>query len=578
MKSRYLAAVLGLFLLLAACGPAATPTSAPRATAAPTATPSPTRVAPAATAQPTATPSTAPTQAKPASGPRPGGVLKLAINEDMPGWDPFRGGTTSTGYSIRSYIHERLLDTKDTPPACQITPYAPALASSWNWVNDTTLQLKLRQGVKYPNLPPVNGREFTADDVVYSVKEQWPAMPLLAAPLSKVKGAEAVDKYTVNILLKEPYSPFVDRVPGEKRTVVVAPEIYAGKKELTLPEENVGLGPFIITSSRPGVGMTMKKNTSYFMPDRPYLDGLEIAIVPDISTVIALLRGKKLDLYQKQGGIPIVDQMRRIPGLSSQVCPHTATIFVYMRLDLPPFNDIRVRRALSLAIDREAMLKTVYLNMGAWYYSSVTPVYPDLMLKKDEYPPETRRYFEYNPTEAKRLLSEAGIAAGTEINIAASNRTAEPVHADGAEFLAAALSGIGLKPSLTLMDAPLFNTNVYAGGKNYKHTAIGYGAPGNTTDEFLYDNYHSQSPTRNRAHINDPVLDKLIEQSWVTTDPTKLKEIIRQHQLRFAEQLWMVPLPQTINSVFWQANVKNVNVNAAMNDNGPWLRHVWMEQ
>ncbi|MBI2917403.1 MAG: ABC transporter substrate-binding protein [Chloroflexi bacterium] len=569
MKSKPAMVVLVLLLLLAACGTAAPPTSAPRATALPTATPTAVGAGLGATAQPTR-PST--------GGPRPGGVLKVAINEDMPGWDPYRGGTVATGYSIRSYMHERLMDTKDTLPPCQITPYSPALASSWSWVDDTTLQFKLRQGVKYPNLPPVNGREFTAEDVVYSAKEQWPVMPLLAAPLSKMKGAEAVDRYTVNITLKEPYAPFLDRVPAEKRSVIVAPESYAGKKEITLPEENVGLGPFVITSSRPGVGMTMRKNENYFMPDRPYLDGLEISIIPDISTVMALLRSRKLDLYQKAGGIPIVDQMRKIPDLNSQVCPHTATMFIYMRLDLAPFNDIRVRRALSMAIDREAMLKTVYLGMGSWYYSSVTPVYPDLMLKKEDFPPETRRYFEYNPTEAKRLLAEAGLPGGSEISIMATNRTGEPLHAEASEFLAAAITGIGLRPSLTLTDSASFNRLVYAGGKDYKHLAIGYGTPGNTTDEFLYDNYHSQSTTRNRAHIKDPVLDKLIEQSWVTTDPTKLKEIIRQHQLRFAEQLYMVPLPQSINSVFWQANVKNVALSAAMNDNGPWLRHVWLEQ
>ena len=177
MKTKHITAIVAtLAILLGACGPAATPTappSTPPAGAAPTvarASPTPPQPSPAATATPTARPASLSTPT-PTAGPRYGGVLRYAAYGDIDGWDVFRNIMAGTRTPM-GFVYNRLVQFNPGPPECSVTPYEPELAESWQWLDDKTLEVKLRRGVKWQNKPPANGRELVASDVLDS--SRWP--------------------------------------------------------------------------------------------------------------------------------------------------------------------------------------------------------------------------------------------------------------------------------------------------------------------------------------------------------------------------------------------------------------------
>ncbi len=583
MRNARLWSAIGMGLLvMAACAPAATAT--PPAMPTKVATSIPTRISPTPTPTlapvggTTATPQ--PTQAPTKlseSVPKYGGVLKAILTEDVETWDPFRQTGIASG-DVQGLWHERLIGLNEGPPGCQLTPFQPALATNWKWLDDVTLQLKLREGVKFPSSAPMNGREMTAQDVVYSVQRQWPDVPKIAAPMKdQLKEVQAVDKYTVNLSLTRAYSPFVERVPAFKQAYIVGEEMYGQRKQVNRPEDHVGLGAFMFAEYRPGVRINIKKNPAYYVEGRPYLDGVAFNIIPDLSTAAAALRAGKVDIFWFQGGLPLIDDLKRTTQLPNKTCSHLASQVVYMKNDKPPFNDIRVRRALSMAIDREGLLKTVFLGVGVWQYSSVSPQFADLMLKLEDFPPEVQRYLRYEPEEAKKLLAEAGYAGGLSITVTSPPNNQNSLQTTLAEALAAQFAKVGIRPSLKVLEAGQWTVNIYQQRK-YDDTAVGFGTSGEAVDTELYDMFHSKSTVRNRAFIADPAMDDIIAQSWTVTDPSKYKQIARQHQIKAAEQMYMIYLPHGPISAFWQPYLKNVNFAGVTSGVQGYLKHAWLEK
>ena len=152
-------------------------------------------------------------------------------------------------------------------------PLEGDLAESWTQPNETTYVFKLRKGVRWQNKPPVNGRELTAEDVVYSVERfrtvKGNANAYMLASLDKV---EALDKYTVKFTLKEPYVWFLDMLANPMAVAIIAKECVEKFGDLKKPESVVGTGPWMLDSYRPNVGYTLVRNPGYFVPGLPYIE------------------------------------------------------------------------------------------------------------------------------------------------------------------------------------------------------------------------------------------------------------------------------------------------------------------
>ena len=197
----------------------------------------------------------------------------------------------------------------------------------------------------------------------------------MLAALDKV---EALDKHTVKFTLKEPYAWFLDILANPHAVCIVAKECVEKFGDLKKPEATVGTGPWMFDSYRPNVGFTLVRSPSYFVAGLPYIDRLEVFVDEDNASRMAAFIAGKYDLgWEFPGQINRVDWVQikdtlkqRRPNLKTFDHPANVMTHLYFRNDKAPFNDVRVRRALSMAIDRKGIIDAVAEGVGVLIYEA----------------------------------------------------------------------------------------------------------------------------------------------------------------------------------------------------------------
>src|SRR5215475_3887338 len=227
--------------------------------------------------------------------PKRGGVLRVR------GYDPvhfdhhltanFKTNTTL------SFVHSRLVRHKvgaEVQPGTFLVE--PDLAERWEELDDTTYVFHLRQGVKWQNKPPVNGRELVAQDVKFTfdrfLTEKGNADRYI---LESVDRVEVVDRYTVKFLLKEPFVWLVNVLANPTGTWIIAREVAEKYGDLKQAESAIGTGPFLLERYEPNVKTVFKRNPDYFRTPEPYVDGVEWLVLEDESTGLVMYSTGQID-------------------------------------------------------------------------------------------------------------------------------------------------------------------------------------------------------------------------------------------------------------------------------------------
>jgi peptide/nickel transport system substrate-binding protein len=202
---------------------------------------------------------------------------------------------------------------------------------------------------------------------------------------------------------------------------IIAPEVVQQFGDLKKPEAVIGTGPFLLERYEPNVKTVFKRNPDYFRPQQPYVDGVEWLVAEDPSTGLAMYRAGQLDCGPwhwwgvRQQDLEALQKSH--PKLVYQDFLSNVTSAVYLRTDQPPFNDVRVRRAISMAIDRQAVIDAVS-GRGA-PTPAIARGLTEWSLPIDQLGAGAK-YYQYNPKEAKRLLAEAGFAKGLKTQLYAT--------------------------------------------------------------------------------------------------------------------------------------------------------------
>src|SRR5215475_1911013 len=299
--------------------------------------------------------------------PRRGGILR-ARGRDPVHFDPHLTRNQRT-HAVLSFVYSKLLQHKvgaDVPPGTFIVE--PDLAERWEAPDDTTYIFHLRQGVRWHNKPPVSGRELVAEDVKFTfdrflTEPGNPERQLLEA----VDRVEVVDRYTVKFLLNEPFVWLLDVLANAMCMWIIAPEVVEKYGDLKKVETAIGTGPFLLERYEPNVKTVFKRNPDYFLKDQPYVDGVEWLVLEDPSTGLAMYRTGQIDCGPaawwsvRQQDLEALKKSH--PNLVYQDFLSNVTgSVIYMRTDMPPFNDVRVRRAISMAIDRQGLIDAVWVR------------------------------------------------------------------------------------------------------------------------------------------------------------------------------------------------------------------------
>ena len=476
-----------------------------------------------------------------AQQPKRGGVLRIAERE-APGLDPH----LSISFLTHSYVslsYGQLVRFPNGPEQKSPTDFSilPDLAEKWTVSKDGKVYIfHLRRGVRFHNKPPVNGREFVAEDVKYSL-ERFMAKSGFATRFEPVSAIDVVDKHTVRITLKEPYAPFLNHLANPSFCVILPREAEEKFKDFNHPDAVIGTGPFVLKSYDKGVKAVFERNPTYYMKDKPYLDGVTIEITPDAAARIAVLRSGKAELPHIWGWVS-PEEARSLKGTDLVVTPHKVIGqgFIYMRTDQPPFNDVRVRRAVSLAIDRKAWNEALLFGEGCIDAGPVPCALTDWKLDASKIDAAKAKYLiGHDPSEAKKLLAEAG----------QKSLTIPLFHWPGYvvpwrsyyELAADNLGKVGINVELKPEEYGKYISTTALG--KYEKAAMGPSTPFTEVDDYLYGRFYPELPT-NQSRVADAELSKMLAAQRREMDPKKRKALVDDIQRYLADKAYYVYVPQ----------------------------------
>jgi ABC-type transport system substrate-binding protein len=408
----------------------------------------------------------------------------------------------------------------------------PDIAQSWSLSPDQlTYTFHLRQDVRFSN-----GRKVTAEDVRYSFERvltpgakaplTWVldkiegANDFLAGKATRVTGIRVEDNHTLALRLERPFGPFLSLLA--MTTAYIVPREEVERLGQDFGAHPVGSGPYVLSEWKHGRYLMLSANKDYFEGGQK-LKGIYYNIIPEDLTAVMEFETGRLDVllipsseYHRYTTDPVWrDLVYGKPGLN--------TYYLGLNCTRPPFNDVRVRRAVNMAVDRQKILNTVFEKRGvpAW-----GPVPPGLW-KNDVAAPVSDGYH-YDPQQAKKLIRETG-TAGKTIRIYIS---AEQDVIDIVEVLDEYLKTAGLRPEIVQLDWSALKQAVNEGKADAFW--LSWWADYPDPENFLYPLFHSASvgPGGNRTRCLDRKLDQLIETAQRSMDERRRYHLYRQAENR----------------------------------------------
>lgn len=532
---------------------------------------------PAAQGTTASSPTTA--AASPTAQPKKGTMWRTFINGDPATLDPHGLGSI-TADQVRGYTYGHLMRFKFgkgvDPSRYELEP---DLAESFTTSADGLVYtVKLRKNVKWH--APVS-RALEAEDIVFSWKRYtgqitgFPANASAGQLNTYVKNVEAVDPQTVKITLSEARGNFL---VSEDNFVRIAPKETGTAFDPA--QKMVGTGPWIFESYTAGSIIKYKRNPDWhFGPEVPYMDGIEVNIIPEYATRLNQFFAGRLDEIDVQGAdlkraLETVKNMQLFIG--ADVLPKSMVAFQRYTGTNLPWKDVRVRRAMSMALDRNGMLDAAYslkdlekMNIGVqrrWhneipcfdtaYWLDPTGQYQakpgDPKISDDN-----KLAYSYNPAEAKKLLSAAGFANGFEISLNTTRERYGQAYNIITELTQQYLSQVGITVKMNVVDYNSVFYPIYVLKHDYEGLFHVPGGPGITRN---FKDYFLKTSLTNYSEIVDDQLEKDIPAMIRETDPEKRRIQVLGLQNQVNAQMYQISMPLGAVGAFlgYQPGLQNV--------------------
>ena len=520
------------------------------------------------------------TNAKPVYG----GTLNIPAAANPPTLDP-QTTTSSLTMTIMSGVMSRLLAHKPAwdPNDSNNNAIDPDLASSAESPDAVTWTLKLQPQAKFQNVAPVSGHPVQAEDVKVTFTRALQSSNPNSGGLGMIDPTQIQSPApdTVVFKLKYPYAPFPHLLSSTIHSWIFPREVATGGYDPT--KVVIGSGPFLLDSYTPDVATGFKKNPTYFVSGKPYVDEVKAAIIPDAAQRYAQFTSGHLDLLTT---VPVNDlPTLRSQNPSAEVLtnwdPGDGQVYFQLGAVNSPFQDIRARRGVSMAIQRDAIGKTLYNNQFSPNFN--VPFYwGRWALTMDQLPADAQQYYNYDPAKAKQLLSAAGVtASAVDKLLYPTPYPTDPSGRTEAETVSSMINqSLDWKVNLTLIN---YNTDWIAAGKGVRQGNF----PGSSMvfawyesrvhpDVYLFDFWDSQS-TSNQSALKDPQLDSLISKARAQTNDDQAISAYLDVQKYIAQNMYSAA--GNPSGVMYSMNAPAVH-NYLFGDQGGLLRtqcsNIWL--
>ena len=441
----------------------------------------------------------------------------------------------------------------------QSSLFIPHLAESWDTPDPLTIIFNIREGVKWQDKAPMNGREFTADDVVFNF-QRWlslgdfaegaPSWPVLRPSAESIESITATDRYTVVIKLAEPNSAALYQFLGQGVSFINPPEVIKQHGDVKDWRNLVGTGPYSLTDWTEGSSITLQKNPDYWKDDEkypgnrlPYIDEIQGLFIKEETTILAGLRAGKIDFIGHPAGVPDITSVEVIESLRKSnpeivLIPWWDRSQTSYRIDAskPPFDDIRVRRAMQMAIDLEGIDRSVYKGTSMWQPQGIIGEgISGYFTPFEEWPEEVKKGYMYDPAGAEALLDAAGYPRGAD---GTRFKTAVTILSAGtgySELVASYWAEIGVDVEINVLDRAGYTAAL----SNWTWEGLIGAAMGNNTLPLgtVRAYVHSDS---NLHGIRYPELDALLDAAGATTSVEEQQKLVKEVDMYTIENHWWI--------------------------------------
>jgi dipeptide transport system substrate-binding protein len=450
--------------------------------------------------------------------------------------------TTGTSFDANSQLYDRLVDFERGG-----TKVVPALAEKWEISEDGTIYtFHLRRGVKWHTSRTWKPtRDFNAEDIMFSLERQWkedhPFFKVTSSNHSYfndmgmpklLKSAEKLDDYTVRITLNRPEAPFLSDLAMAYAAIQSKDYADAMLKAGTpqkIDQEPIGTGPFYLLQYQKDAIIRYRAFPDYWA-GKAKLDDLVFAITPDASVRWAKLQKGEchvmpypnpadLEAMRKDANIQVLEQ----PGLNIGYLAYNVT--------KKPFDDVRVRKAVNMAIDKKAIIDAVYLSTGI---AAKNPIPPSMWSYNDDIKDDP-----FDPAAARKLLAEAGHPDGFETDLWAMpvQRPYNPNARRIAELMQADLAKVGIKAEIKSFEWGEYRKRAQNG--EHQMAQLGWTGDNGDPDNFLATLLGCESAKTNGSNVAkfcyQPFEDLVIKAKQITDQATRT-DLYRKAQVIFKEQ------------------------------------------
>ena len=512
-----------------------------------------------------------------------GGTITIWDPFDISCWDPY--SSPGTDNIIGLYMDHMFGDIWTMNPATYNyqMDWRPAedltgtLAADYEYTTPSTFVVHLKHGIDFQNIPPANGREMVASDVIanyqrmfgigggkgspyYSWYIQWQQLKSLT---------QGADQYTVVFQWGTSNTEFVNELidSADPCNAIQCPDAVKAWGNLNDWHHAVGTGPFMVTDFVDGASANLVKNPNYFAYDErypqnklPYADKVNILVIPDNATALAAMRGGKIDIMYGMSNTQAQTMKGSNPDILQITCFGTGAQNneIIMRNDKAPFSDINVREALQMSINLQ--------DLSQNYYGGATPPDPSTLTSNyltgwgfpySEWPADLQAQYAYNVPQAKSLLTAAGYPKGFNTDCVASNNW----DMDLLQIVKDDFAAINVNMTIRTMDPVSWFSYVRV---NHSEDAMSFGAENiglSYEPGFAIGNF-TTNDTANEGLVSDPIYDALYAKAATETTTDGYKADLAAMNKEVAEQHFDISLLLPTTFAFCQPWLKGYNGQA----------------
>jgi len=510
--------------------------------------------------------------AGPAIAQQSGGVLKMEHFDSPASMSILEESTRATLQPMMSVFNNLVMYDQNVKQN-SLDSVVPDLAKSWNWSEDgKELTFKLRDGVKWHD-----GKPFTAADV----KCTWDLLMGTGQEKLRVNPRKSwyrnLDSVTPNgdfevtFHLKQPQPALLALLASGWSPIYPC---HVPAREMR--QHPIGTGPFKFVEFKPNQSITLTRNPDYWKSGRPYLDGIEYRIIPDVSTRLLSFVSGNEEVYFGVTMPQLKDVKTQLPQAICDVFTANVARNLLVNRDAPPFDNPDIRLAMALALDRKSFIDVLtegHGDIGGAMQPPPQGVWgmPAEMLRTlPGYDPDVAK----NRAKARELMQKAGYGPNNRLAIKVSVRNTPPFR-DPAVLLIDQLRDIYIDAELEIVETANWFPKVYR--KDYKVGLNLTGAGIDDPDAQFYENYACGSD-RNYTGYCNPEIDKLFDQQSMEGDQEKRRRLVWEIDKKLQEDVARPILFHNRFATCWHPQVKGLTIMSNSLFNGWRMEDVWLNK